>query len=223
MSSFTPINRQAGTQAPSLTPAETGLLTPPPTPPPVNVGAALFHFGMLTPPPSPPAAMPPPPPPTPVTPARAPAQAPAPARPSAAPKPPRLRKCDDCGDTFSYKNIADHRKVHKMLGDEGGLARPCKQCKNHPERCYVAIHPEKLNTYACACCLGAHKACSFKSIKFERPNEWADRHPFLLEKENIPPEEEDSTSNSSASNSNSSMSTSVSSVEVNPHNRSWEL
>ncbi|RFN42768.1 hypothetical protein FIE12Z_12723, partial [Fusarium flagelliforme] len=175
MSSFTPINRRpAGTPAPSLTPAETGLLTPPPTPPPFDVGSALVHFEFLTPPPSPPAAIPPHPPPTPVTPARA--SAPARARQSATPRP-RWRTCDKCGNAFSYKNFADHKKVHLMLGDKGGLAHPCKQCKKHPER--------------------SHKACSFKSIKVDRWGVWAERHPFLLEKENIPPKEEDSTSDSS--------------------------
>ncbi|KAJ4139821.1 hypothetical protein NW768_001166 [Fusarium equiseti] len=214
MSSFTPINNPASAPAFPTALVQDGLLTPPPTPPPVAVAPALLQFGLLTPPPSPPPAtpaMPPPPPPTPATSAPAPAPAPAPVRTSASSRTCKWRKCPDCHESFSYKNIADHKKVHRMLRGEGGLARPCNQCKKHPERCYVAIHPEQLNTYSCACCLSSHKACSFKSIKVERWNEWAERHPFLLEKENIPPEEEGSTSGSSVE-------------EKPPHrNRAWEL
>ncbi|KAI1069384.1 hypothetical protein LB507_008756 [Fusarium sp. FIESC RH6] len=209
MSSFTPINSGSAI-------IRHGLPTPPPTPPPT---ALPFH------PPPGPGPGPPTPPPTPVTPARGRTRerAPAPAPPSATPGRRTRVLCKECNRCFGYKNIADHRKLHKMLGDEGGRARPCKQCKEHRKQCYVAIHPKTVNTYACAGCLHGHKACSFKSIKFERPKEWADRHPNLLGKENIPPKEADSPSNSSASNSNSSLSTSVSSVEDYPHNRPWEL
>ncbi|KAL4724195.1 hypothetical protein ACLX1H_008808 [Fusarium chlamydosporum] len=57
-------------------------------------------------------------------------------------------KCEICLQFHDHKNIADHRKVHKIYDSEGGPAYPCMQCKKHPEKCWVAKKPETMGTYA---------------------------------------------------------------------------
>ncbi|KAL6918150.1 hypothetical protein FSHL1_009581 [Fusarium sambucinum] len=110
------------------------------------------------------------------TPAQTPAQTPS---PPSEPKKRPDRRCEDCNNTFSYKNFADHRKVHQLEGVEGVRAWPCEQCKKHPEGCRVAINPIKLGTYCCSCCLKGHKKCDYTGLKKDRQGQ-VDEHPMIF-------------------------------------------
>ncbi|KAF4973508.1 hypothetical protein FSARC_205 [Fusarium sarcochroum] len=110
-----------------------------------------------------------------------PAVAPAPA---AAPKAgPRQRKpCTKCGKWFNKKSKADHGKVHKL--EEMGVPalRPCSKC-TVGSQCLVARHPEEVTTYACICCLRAHRQCSFttegRHEQMRTGQQWVPVHPAL--------------------------------------------
>ncbi|KAM0351888.1 hypothetical protein ACHAPU_002402 [Fusarium lateritium] len=81
----------------------------------------------------------------------------------AANAPPKSKvSCGTCQRRFNHKNIADHRKVHRMEGDEGDDAlRPCAHCSHRNKKCRVPKQPKDFNTYSCDSCLKSHKTCSF--------------------------------------------------------------
>ncbi|KAL3600219.1 hypothetical protein FPOAC2_04452 [Fusarium poae] len=93
----------------------------------------------------------------------------------------RKKLCSECRHEFSYKNYADHVKCHALEGDEGAPAKPCKQCRTHPEMCRVAINPKRMGTYACVCCIKGHKSCEHTAHKVRGGDGGPDRHPMLLE------------------------------------------
>ncbi|KAJ4254449.1 hypothetical protein NW762_010047 [Fusarium torreyae] len=116
--------------------------------------------------------------------AQTPAPAPAPA-PEVRAKPSKssAAQCERCLEYFSKKNIADHRKVHKLEDQGVAVPRPCNNCRILDSNCIVAEHPQDLNTYSCLCCLRAHKSCSFTSdgiANYVRTGErWTPYHPAL--------------------------------------------
>ncbi|KAH7265426.1 uncharacterized protein BKA55DRAFT_734705 [Fusarium redolens] len=86
------------------------------------------------------------------------------------------------GKKYNMSNFSDHIKVHKL--EEGGgmgeqARHPCTSCKD-ARQCRVARRPQAIRTYACMCCLRAHKCCSFNIFK-KGGNKCKDQvHPALL-------------------------------------------
>ncbi|KAF4464488.1 hypothetical protein FALBO_8678 [Fusarium albosuccineum] len=93
--------------------------------------------------------------------------------------------CGICPKRFSPSSVGDHRKVHRLEGNEGVDApHKCEQCEASGKVCRVSANMNEISTFGCTSCLKRHSRCSH--VNDMRPYPQPTLHPGLMSENETP-------------------------------------